>query len=101
MQRLPSPEFQTFLFHAELAHMQVARLNRVARDFQLLVQSAALFLEHAARDARREGASVSLRSEVRGWVLHGGGWSRVDEKHVYQLRNIGSHYGTEQEYNRP
>jgi len=79
MQRLQSPEFQTFLFHAELAHMQVARLNRVARDFQLLVQSAALFLEHAARDAGREGASVSLRSEVRGGcsMVEGGlGWAR-------------------------
>jgi hypothetical protein len=43
--------------------MQVARLNRVARDFQLLVQSAALFLEHGARDA--EGRALAFLSAVK------------------------------------
>lgn len=42
MQHRPSPNFQSFLFHAELARIQVTRFKRVARDFDLLVKSAAL-----------------------------------------------------------
>jgi hypothetical protein len=39
-----SPNFQSFLFQAKLARMQTARLERIAKEFDLLVKSAAVFL---------------------------------------------------------
>jgi len=38
-----SPNFQAFLFQAELTRMQAARLKRIAEEFDLLVKSAAVF----------------------------------------------------------
>ena len=48
MQSHLSPKFQSFLFQAELARVQNARLKRIARDFDLLVQGAAIHLEGAS-----------------------------------------------------
>ena len=42
--------FQSFLFQAELARVQNARLKRIARDFDLFVQGAAMQLEGASRN---------------------------------------------------
>ncbi len=51
MQRHPSRNFQNFLFQAELAGMQMARLKRIAKDFDLFVKSAAINFEMASPGA--------------------------------------------------
>ena len=51
MQRHPSRNFQNFLFQAELAGMQMARLKRIAKDFDLFVKSAAINFKMASPGA--------------------------------------------------
>jgi hypothetical protein len=51
MQRRPSPNFQNFLFQAELAGMQMARLKRIAKDFDSFVKSAAVNFKIASLGA--------------------------------------------------
>ena len=45
-----SPMYQSFLFQAELARMQAARLKRVASELEALVKSAAIFLEKVSEE---------------------------------------------------
>jgi hypothetical protein len=51
MQRHPSRNFQNFLFQAELAGMQMARLKRIAKDLDLFVKSAAINFKMASLGA--------------------------------------------------
>jgi hypothetical protein len=51
MRRHPSRNFQIFFFRAELAGMQMARLKRIAKDFDSVVKSAAINFEMASPGA--------------------------------------------------
>jgi hypothetical protein len=62
MQRHPLRNFQNFLFQAELAGMQMARLKRIAKDFDLFVKSAANNFKLASHEAAPP-SSQSCESE--------------------------------------
>ncbi len=52
-------------FQAELAWMQAVHLARVAKEFDLYVRSAALFLEKASRDAAGEQDNRPLPCRIK------------------------------------
>jgi len=62
IQRHPSRNFQNFLFQVELAGMQMARFKRIAKDFDLLVKSAAISFKMASPEAE-PSSSQSCKSE--------------------------------------
>ena len=62
-----SRNFQNFLFQAELAGMQMARLKRIAKDFDSFVKSAAINFEMASPGAATSYSQPG-KAIARAWT---------------------------------